>query len=132
MANVLMIDDDKDMCDEMSEILESDGIEVTAISDPVKGMKLAEGKKYDLLILDLKMPEITGYDILHRVKALDKKIKVMVMTGAPLKKIVESELMDEDKLRNEILELADEVVNKSADIQTILEKIRGLCEKSQK
>jgi DNA-binding response OmpR family regulator len=126
MVKVLMIDDDKDMCEEMAEILADNGIEVTAVWDPARGMKLALENKYDLLLLDLKMPEITGYEILHSVKALDAKIKVMVITGAPLKKIAGGELGQEDKLRNYILGMADEVVNKSADIGTILEKIMGL------
>jgi CheY-like chemotaxis protein len=129
MAKVLMIDDDKDMCEEMVEILEGDGIDVTAVWDPARGLKLAQERKYDLLLLDLKMPGITGYEILRSVKSADAKTKVMVITGAPLKKIADSELRDEDKYRNEILGLADEVVNKSADIGTILEKIRALTEK---
>ncbi len=126
MIKVLMIDDDKDMCDEMAEILESDGIEATTVCDPAKGLQLAQEKKYDLLLLDLKMPVLTGYEILRSVKKQDAKIKVMVVTGAPLKKIAEGELSAEDKYRNEILELADEVVNKSVDIWTILKKIKGL------
>jgi CheY-like chemotaxis protein len=129
MAKVLMIDDDKDMCEEMTEILEDNGIEVTAVWDPVRGLELAQEKKYDLILLDLKMPEITGYEILRTVKSADANTKIMVITGAPLKKIADSELRDEDKYRNEILALADEVVNKSTDIGTILEKIEGLTRK---
>ena len=126
MAKVLMIDDDKDMCDEMVEILEDAGIEVTAICDPALGLKSAQEKKYDLLLLDLKMPGINGYEILRSIKNWNAKIKVMVITGAPLKKIPGSEVRDEDKSLNEILAMADEVVNKSADIETILEKIKSL------
>jgi CheY-like chemotaxis protein len=130
MAKVLMIDDDKDMCEEMIEVLKDAGIEVNAVCDPAIGLELAQEKRYDLLLLDLKMPGITGYDILRSVKNLDKKIKVMVITGAPLKKISEAELKDDDKYRNQILELADEVVNKSADIGMILDKIRELTQKA--
>ena len=129
MLKVLMIDDDKDMCDELAEIIEDFGIEVTAVCDPEKGLKLAQEKEYDLLLLDLKMPGITGYEILRSIKNQDTKTKIMVITGSPLKRIPGSELSDEDKRRNQILGLADEVINKSVDIKVILEKIKALTRK---
>jgi two-component system OmpR family response regulator len=126
MARVLMIDDDKDMCEEMVEIL-GDAI---AVNDPARGLKLAGEKKYDLLLLDLKMPEVTGYDILRSVKKQAALIKVMVITGAPLKRILKGEKTLEEKRLEEILELADEVINKSEDISTILKKIKDLTRKT--
>jgi CheY-like chemotaxis protein len=129
MVKVLMIDDDKDMCEEMAEILEDAGIEINTVCDPAQGLKFAQEKKYDLLLLDLKMPGTTGYDILRSVKNRDPNTKVMVITGSQLKKLEGSELSDEEKYRNEILGLADEVINKSLDIGIILEKIKVLTGK---
>jgi CheY-like chemotaxis protein len=129
MIKVLMIDDDKDMCEEMTEILANEGMEVVAVCDPCRGLRIAQENKYDLLLLDLKMPGITGYDILESVKKKDADTKVMVITGSQLKRIEGSELSEEDKYRNQILQLADAVVNKSADIGEILEKIKNLTNK---
>ena len=126
MIRILMIDDDADMCDEMTDILESDDFDVTAVCDPLKGLQLAQQNDFDLLLLDLKMPGINGYDILRRVKAMDADMKVMVITGSPLKKIPGRELSPEEKNENKILELADEIVVKSSDIDLILEKIKKL------
>jgi CheY-like chemotaxis protein len=126
MARVLMIDDDKDMCEEMTDILGSAGIEVTAVCDPAKGLKLTQAKKYDLFLIDLKMPKITGYEILRSIKDRDMKIKVMVITGAPLNGIAGIESNGEEKYRQEILKLADEVVNKPVDIEYVIQKIREL------
>jgi len=130
MAKVLMIDDDKDMCEEMTEIMGDAGIELTAVSDPVKGLKLTRGKEFDLFLLDLKMPKVTGYEILRDIKKRDAGMKVIVITGAPLQQIAGLEAKGDERYLKEILGLADEVISKPVDIDYVIKKIKELTRKS--
>ena len=75
---VLIIDDNRDITDLLSKFLKSKGIENKVANDPFDGLGLIKNEKYDVILLDMSMPEFSGIDIidtLDREKLLqDKKI----------------------------------------------------------
>jgi len=60
---ILIVDDDEEFCEEMSEILADEGYYVEQLFKGVKVIKLLKENKYDLVFLDMKMPGISGFEI---------------------------------------------------------------------
>jgi two-component system alkaline phosphatase synthesis response regulator PhoP len=83
MKKVLFVDDDVDFCEVAKILLESKGYEVVLAYDGKEGLEKVRAEKPDLVILDVMMPEINGYDVCVVVKADEelKKIPVILLTG---------------------------------------------------
>ena len=78
---VLVVDDDQDSCDYIEKVLRKDGYKVSTLTD---GRKVTEEmRKYDvhLAIIDLKMPEISGLDVLKLIREQDSDCAAIMMTG---------------------------------------------------
>lgn len=118
IKRILIIDDDKEMCEELREILKDEGYNVSAALDGLEVKSLIEKFNYDILLLDLKLPGISGFDILKNIKEKDMKLKVIIITGNPLKTLLKEEV--------ETLKLADEIISKPFDIEVVLGKIKEL------
>ncbi len=65
IKKLLIIEDDKDMCDELKETLTDLDYHVQTAFDGLTGKKLIEKNKYDIIVLDLKIPNFDGYQILN-------------------------------------------------------------------
>lgn len=80
---ILIVEDEAIMREALSEWLKDDGYHVEAAEDGEKALKLIEGKKYSLVILDLKMPGVDGLTVLKEAKAKFPKINVVMITAYP-------------------------------------------------
>ena len=76
MANerLLIVDDEKDFVDMLAERLEAKGFDVIESFDGKEGLEKARSEEPDLIILDIIMPEMSGYDVCRKLK-LDDKLK---------------------------------------------------------
>jgi DNA-binding response OmpR family regulator len=126
MKNILMIDDDEEMCLEISEILQDEGFQIHFANDGIKGLQILENDTFDLLLLDLKIPGLTGFEILRKLRIKNNKIKIFVLTGRPYIKNLPRELTDEEKNEEEILKLADQVIQKPFKITHLLQQIKQI------
>ena len=80
---ILVVDDEKDVVEFLTELLEDNGYQVSSAYDGIEAMELIEESKPDLILLDLQMPEETGtglYRKLHHKKEY-KDIPVIVISG---------------------------------------------------
>ncbi|MGA1867876.1 MAG: response regulator [bacterium] len=129
LIRILLIDDDQEMCEELSEILEDEGYHVGVAFDGLDGMDLIEKQKWDMLLLDLKLPGLTGIEILRRIKEKDMKMKVLVLTGRPLSKnFLKDGNGEEEDDQDETLKLADGVINKPYNIEVMLRQVKeAIC-----
>lgn len=125
---ILMIDDDEELCEEITEILTNEGYRVTTAFDGLSGNRLIQKYDYDIVILDIKMPGLSGLDILEGIKGQDKELKIVVLTGRPLSKDLQEEQDYNDK-EESLLGLADGIIGKPFDIELLLGKIKELANK---
>ncbi|GAC1300055.1 MAG: hypothetical protein NVSMB23_31000 [Myxococcales bacterium] len=77
----LVVDDDQDSCDLIEKILRKDGYRVTTLIDGRKVEDELRRSTIHLAIVDLKMPEISGLDVLQTIRAHDSDCAVIMMTG---------------------------------------------------
>ena len=83
MKKVLLVDDDVDFCEATRLLLESKGYEVVLAYDGKEGLGKVRADKPDIVILDVMMPEMNGYDVCVVLKADPelKKIPVILLTA---------------------------------------------------
>ncbi len=79
--SVLVIDDEPDMQLALTHALKKNGCDVQCAGNGVDGLKKFKEKKFGLVITDMRMPEMSGMQVLQGVKAVSPKIPVIMMTA---------------------------------------------------
>ncbi len=82
MARVLAIDDDGAVCATVCAILERAGHQVVTAQDGRRGLKLLEAEQFDLLLIDIFMPEMDGLETIRVLRRSKPKLPIIVMSGA--------------------------------------------------
>jgi signal transduction histidine kinase/DNA-binding response OmpR family regulator len=80
-ARILLVDDEKGMCDSLKTLLEMEGFAVVATTDATRALDFLNKSDFDLVITDIKMPKVSGLEILRRARAKDQYLEVILMTG---------------------------------------------------
>jgi CheY-like chemotaxis protein len=93
---ILFIEDDKPIAEMYARVLERDGYHVEFAYNGADGLKMIESKHYDLILLDIMMPEKTGIEVLHQIRGEDG-------SGYPATKIVILTNLAQDKTSQEAL-----------------------------
>jgi CheY-like chemotaxis protein len=80
---ILVVDDEPDAIDFVKEVLEGEGYNVITASDGAKGLSTMRSEAPDLVILDVQMPEMDGFQVFQEMKRDDalKAIPVVMLTG---------------------------------------------------
>jgi len=91
---VLIIEDDPFIADVYVLKLESEGYDVEAAEDGLKGLEMLKKKKYDIILLDILMPNLDGFKVLERIKLLPdlNKVPVVILTNLSQKKDIKKGL----------------------------------------
>lgn len=94
-VRVLVVDDDRAICDYMETFLSKDGFEVKTLSDPSGAPEEVKTGGYHLVVLDLMMPKMDGLQVLERIRKVDNDVAVVIFTGYPsLETAVQSMKLD--------------------------------------
>jgi two-component system response regulator HydG len=80
-AQLLIIDDDKAIRDACYQILARQGYQVEMAASARQGLALLEKVSFDVILLDLVMPDLDGLEALKKIKALDPESEVIIITG---------------------------------------------------
>ena len=81
VPRILIIDDEEVVLDSCALILDKGEHELTTAGNGVEGLELVESLRPDLVFVDLKMPGISGFEVLEKIRAIDPSIVTVVITG---------------------------------------------------
>jgi len=81
VRRILVVDDDADTCALIADILEDEGYRVHPCLTGERALESLKNDQYDLILTDIKMPRITGIDILLHVRRMEMPTEVMLMTA---------------------------------------------------
>ncbi len=115
-ALVLLVDDNRTLCKTMSYILERKGYEVQIAGDGDTAIELVREQAFDLILMDIKMPELNGVETYRRIKDIRPDATVLMMTAYAVPDLVQ------DALR----EGAITIIYKPFDMEDLLKKIGQL------
>jgi len=115
---ILIVDDESDITTALKMYLEIQGFRVDAFTDPVYALAQFKAGFYKLLILDIKMPEMNGFELYTEIKKRDNTIKVFFLTAL-------SEMHDYDAFKKEVFPKEGEryFIAKPIENEEILKRI---------
>ena len=81
MTKILIIDDEPDVTYTIKTILEDHGFEVDAFTDSILALDNYKANFYNLIILDIKMPKMDGFELYSKIREKDHRIKICFLTA---------------------------------------------------
>jgi DNA-binding response OmpR family regulator len=116
---ILGIDDNQDLLDLCEVALTSDGHEYTGVTNGKDGVQMLKDKKYDMLLLDLSMPDFSGVDVVDALVEANimNKQKVVVFTASSATEKEYSPLLEKG---------AHSILKKPLDVDDLLNAIKSL------
>ena len=96
---ILVIDDDVELCQLVNRFLTQEGFDIESVNSGAAGAERALTKNYELVVLDVMMPEVNGFDVLRRIRA-QSHIPVLMLTakGDALDRVLGLEMGADDYL----------------------------------
>jgi two-component system response regulator (stage 0 sporulation protein F) len=82
-AQILVIDDEIAIGQLFRDSLEKNGYQVTALSRSLEALEMVSRHRFDLIFLDLAMPEIDGSELFRQIRKIDKNVPIAIITGYP-------------------------------------------------
>lgn len=121
---ILVVDDEPNMIDIAQAVLEERGFRVAGVHSGKECLKRLKGKKPDLILLDIRMPGMDGWEVLREIKKDErtKAIPVMMYT------VVEKSL-DEETLRERGVE---EFIVKPFKLEDLIRKVEKIMKKKRR
>jgi DNA-binding response OmpR family regulator len=121
-VKIMVIDNDKDINILFKIYLEYDGYHVNSYTDPVDALSYFKKGKYDLVLLDVKMPQFDGIAIYHALKNIDPSVIICLITA---------DLYYLEQLKEKIPNIEKFVIHKPILLRNLKDKLNDLiAEKS--
>ncbi|HTY10164.1 MAG: response regulator [Bacteroidota bacterium] len=106
--SILVVDDEDALRTVLSSELESEGYVVATAGDGDEAISVLQGKSFDLVLLDIKMPRVDGFEVLRFIKERYPATKVIMLTGfADLKNAIESKKLGAEDFVSKPYDLVD-------------------------
>ncbi|MDZ7666867.1 MAG: response regulator [Desulfotignum sp.] len=111
---VLLVDDEKDFLDIMSERMEARGMTVKTADSADQALKILEKESFDAIVMDFKMPGMDGIQALKNIKTQKPELQIILLTGyATVEKTVEAMKIG-----------ATDLLEKPADLEALAARIK--------
>jgi two-component system, OmpR family, response regulator ChvI len=114
---ILLVDDESDITFSFSIGLEDSGYEVDTFNNPLRALSNYKSDSYDLVLLDIKMPEMDGIDLCKEVRKIDNDVRVCFLTAF-------------DSRYEEFRRYSDCFIRKPITIDDLVEKVRKELKKN--
>ena len=113
--NILVVDDELDVIYTIKNMLEDNGFQIDSFNDPLTALKSYRSNFYDLVILDIKMPKMDGFELYIKIREKDPRVKICFLTASEMYyekfrktqskfgKIIEEECFIQKPIKNEEL-----------------------------
>ena len=121
MANIALVDDDKNILASVSMLLEQEGYHVRTFSDGAAALTALTATPPDLAILDIKMPRMDGLELLRRLRQANPNLPVIFLTS-------------KDEEIDELMGLnagADDYIRKPFSQRLLLERVRAVLRRAE-
>jgi DNA-binding response OmpR family regulator len=115
---ILIVDDEPDIHDLLGAALKVEGFEVRNAVDAFEGLDIISNEKIDLVLLDVMMPGMDGLEMLSRLRAYDKDLRVIVMTALSAPEAAVSALRDH----------ASDFLTKPFDMSQLISSVNSVFE----
>ncbi len=108
IKKILLVDDDLDINITLKKVLEENGCIVNAFSNPLDALKEYKKNIYNLILLDIKMPHMSGFELYDEIRKMDDKVKVFFLTAGEInsdknREIISNNLFLRKPIENEAL-----------------------------
>ena len=119
MKTVLIVDDEPDVKLALKITLEENGFEVDAFDDPVTALDHFKKGVYDLLILDIKMPKMHGFELYREIRKIDSQVKICFLTAGEMYYGAYADIFNENQFIRKPIENKELInrVNEIIDLQ---------------
>jgi DNA-binding response OmpR family regulator len=114
-GRILLVDDEEDIAQSFSLAIQKDGFIVDTYNDPLTVLSNFKTDLYDLVLLDIKLPNMDGFELYDRIRAMDKRVKVCFISGYQMNYLA---------LREQGLEI-DCFISKPVKIEDLLKRINA-------
>lgn len=105
---ILVVDDEDALRTVLSSELVGEGYEVETAADGDEAINVVQTKPFDLVLLDIKMPKVDGFEVLKFLKSKYPNVKVIMLTGfADLKNAIESKKLGAEDFVSKPYDLVD-------------------------
>ena len=121
MATVLVIDDERSIRNTLKDILEHEEMQVEIAEDGMKGLNIIKEKNVDVVLCDIKMPQMDGIEVLNKIMEINPNLPVIMITGHG----------DIDTAVESIKKGAFDFLQKPLDLNRILVTIRNALDKNK-
>ena len=111
----MLVDDDVDITHSFSLALQKDGFIVDTYNDPLIALGDFKADLYDLVLLDIKLPKMDGFELYDKIREIDRRIKVCFISGYQMNYLA---------LREQGLQI-DCFISKPVKIEDLLKKINA-------
>ena len=122
---VLIVDDEPDVNLAVKIVLEENGFQVNTFTDPFLALENFRKKAgmYDLLMLDIKMPDMNGFELYKQIKKIDDKVKVCFLTAGE---------MDYEQFEKELSPVLENncFIQKPIDNETLIKRLNRIIASS--
>jgi DNA-binding response OmpR family regulator len=81
---ILIVDNERDVCITLRKIFEQNGFIADSFTEPILALENFKAGLYDLLLLDIKMSQMSGFQLYQEMKKIDKDVKVCFLTAAEM------------------------------------------------
>ncbi len=120
--HILILEDDRLFSESLEDFLEEEGFSTTLAHDGEKALELAYERRFDLLLLDVNVPKLNGFEFLSTLRQKQQNTPAIFITS----------FKDKESIKKGFLQGADDYLTKPIDLDELLLRILALLRRSHK